>query len=244
MSIVAVLGAKGGVGTSLIATNLGSVLGRRASTFLLDLHGPGASDDLYLDLKGERGWQDLLPVAGELSADHLDRVVRWHPSGLGLIASTGREPPWDAGKLVLLLRGLRSHAHRVVLDIDYRVPVLMDLVRNTTDLALIVATADPPALRAAERIREGLLDVPPQLGLVLNQMTVHHPASPGAIAASLGLGLAGCVWRDPIAAAYQVNMGELPEPDTDRSLAAAIQQLSIWVEARAAAPESPKVTVD
>lgn len=232
MPIVAVLGCKGGVGTSLLATNLGSVLGRGRSTILLDLNGLGASDDLYLNLKAERGWQDLLPVAGELSADHIARVVRWHSPGLGLLASTGAVLHQDGGDLISLLNGLRRHAFWVLLDVDSRSPALLEMVRDTADLALIVATPDPPALRAAQRLRNCLLDASVELGLVINQMAVHHPGEPGAIAGSLKLDLAGCVWRDPRAAAHQVNLGELPEPASERGLATAIQQLSLWVESR------------
>ncbi len=63
MTVIGILSAKGGVGASLVATNLGCVLAGYGQTLLLDLNPGSGADDLLLDLSPQRSWADLLPGA-------------------------------------------------------------------------------------------------------------------------------------------------------------------------------------
>src|SRR3989304_2087705 len=86
MPVLAVTGAKGGCGASLVATNLALALAPYGATLLVDLHVGDSGDDLLLDLLSERTWADLLPVAAELTARHLDLVLQQHSGGLHFLA--------------------------------------------------------------------------------------------------------------------------------------------------------------
>jgi MinD superfamily P-loop ATPase len=76
MPILAVTGAKGGCGASLVATNLALALTPYGETLLVDMHVGDAGDDLLLDLSSERSWADLLPVASELTERHLELACK------------------------------------------------------------------------------------------------------------------------------------------------------------------------
>ena len=117
MPVVALQGAKGGVGASLIATNLGCVLAGQEPTLLLDVHGATGSDDLLLNLKAERSWADLLPVADELQNGHIQRAVASHTTGLKLLGSPSRIASQDWGVFQKLVRQLNRFFRWIVLDL-------------------------------------------------------------------------------------------------------------------------------
>jgi Flp pilus assembly CpaE family ATPase len=77
-----------------------------------------------------------------------------------------------------------------------------------SDLVLVVATAEPPALRGAQRLLEALdPGVRPGARLVLNQFTRAHPAHPASIAAGLQVPLLTALPTDPRAVGFHVNFG-------------------------------------
>lgn len=231
MPTTAVLGAKGGVGTSLLTTNLARAMARRASVILVDLHTTGACDDLLLDLPIERGWQHLLMVAHELSNEHLQRVLRQDTGGLMLLGSSGGLDDRLLGRLPPLLAALNGLTEWCLVDttaIDRR---LRQAACAAAQRVLLVTTPDPPALRCAARLKGELSGQKAELALIVNQLSRHHPASADAIAASLGLPLAAAVNRDPIGAGYQVNIGQQPLRERSGSLSEAGEQLAAWLAA-------------
>lgn len=207
MPVVAVVGAKGGCGASLVATNLALALARYGETLLVDLHVGDAGDDLLLDLRPERSWADLLPVAGELTARHLELTLWTHPSGLRLLAGPAAGSESDGQERWLpLLRSLTQLFAWTVIDPSpsLSTPTLL----TASDLLVIVTTADPPALRAAQRRLASLpAPVRARARLVLNQFTRAHPAHPTSVADSLGCTLLAVLPTDPRAVGFQVNFG-------------------------------------
>lgn len=87
---VVVTAARGGVGRTLLATNLARRVSRRCPLWLLDATGTGAA---AWWLRAEvRPWTELEPLAGELSVDHL-RIVAAEPSpGLRVLGGGGAAP--------------------------------------------------------------------------------------------------------------------------------------------------------
>ncbi len=207
MPLVTVLGAKGGCGASLVATNLALALARYGEALLVDLHVGDAGDDLLLDLHPERSWADLLPVAGELTARHLDLALRKHPAGLHLLAGPALSPDSHSlERLHLLLTALHERFAWTVLDAS---PVLVDSPGwMRVDVLVLVSTADPLSLRAAQR-RLAFLTASERARacLVLNQFTRAHPAHPASVADSLGCPLLAVLPTDPRAVGFQVNFG-------------------------------------
>jgi pilus assembly protein CpaE len=206
MGVLTVFSAKGGCGASLVATNLALALNRTSPALLIDLHAGMGTDDLLLDLRGEHAWTELLPVAAQLTNRHLELVASRHAEGLILLAapaSPSIDVPQD-GRVRVLLDALSARHAWVVVDAPSGAwdPVCAE----TSDLFLLVTTADPPALRCARRL---LLSRPPathgRLGLILNQFGRGQPASASEIAASLECPLLAVIPSDSRGAGYQVS---------------------------------------
>lgn len=234
MPTVTILGAKGGVGVSLIATNLAREMARRMSVILVDLHTTGACDDLLLDLPVERGWQHLLKVAHELSREHLKRVLRRHLSGAQLLGSTGSPNSTQLRRLPALLESLEGFAEWRVIDVSAADQSLLQVACRAADQVLLTTTPDPLSLRCAVRLREHLSEQGVKQALIVNQLSRHHPGAADAIAESLRLPLAAAVNRDPAGAGYQVNIGQQPERGRAGGLAEAGENLAGWLTARSA----------
>ncbi|MDX1600365.1 MAG: cellulose synthase operon protein YhjQ/BcsQ [Anaerolineales bacterium] len=211
MPVIAVYGAKGGVGTSLVAVNLGRHLVDKAPVLLVDLVPTVGCCDLLLDVGAERPWSELLPVADELSERHLELSVVQHRSGLSLLAAPGN---WegDTDRARTLLEELAARWAWLVLDAGSGCAPLMDPALAVADLVVMVTTPDPPALRATKRLKEGAVaeTMRSPWGLVLNQLSPDHPAVPERVAVSLRTQLLGVIPPDREAAAQQVHFGRFP----------------------------------
>jgi Flp pilus assembly CpaE family ATPase len=167
-------------------------------------------DDLLLNLRAERSWGDLLPVALELTRRHLALALVTHPSGLRLLGAPDRDHTrLDGQRVAALLEALATRFAWLVLDVPAVSVPLTASALPVTDALVLVTTADPAALRGAHRYLAGLPDgLRAKTGLVLNQITRQHPAQPGAVAASLGVPLLAVLPPDPRAVGYQVNFGQ------------------------------------
>jgi pilus assembly protein CpaE len=165
---VAFTSARGGTGTTTVATNVAVALAHysRAKTALLDLNVGRTITDQLLDL-GTDGASvvDLLPVLGELAGEAPDESVLGqaevsHATGLKvLVASRSADPvevPEEA--VVQLVAGLGARNDILVLDVpsSYDRTAFAALVE--ADRAIVVATPDVPTLKRTkalvQRIRE------------------------------------------------------------------------------------------
>lgn len=226
MPALTFLGAKGGVGVSLIATNLGLLLAQRGQCLLLDLHPQTGIDDLLLDLTPERSWADLLPVAEELTPRHLELAATAHSAGLRLLAAP-QQPPAQPEKVERLLRALSRSADWLLVDAPPPGDPLTAAALALCDALLLVSTPDPPALRVAHCLAR---DLPAPLrgrtGLVLNQIDRGHPVPPAELAAAVGLPLLAALPPDPEAVGNQVHFGRPVALDGRATLAREVARLA------------------
>ena len=209
MPVVAVMGAKGGVGTSLVATNLALTLHAVGGAILVDLNLRAPSDDLLLDVQPAGSWADLLPVVKELTRSHIDLVSSPNKRDMVLLAPPAApQKALDVEHIPDLIRSLSEFAGWVVLDLDASTDRFTSHILNQVDWLLVVATADAPALRGAWRVCEAVpAETTRRAGLVLNQVSRHHPSDPESIASSLGIPLLACLPFETIRVADQVNFG-------------------------------------
>lgn len=144
---VVITGARGGVGRTLLATNLARRVAPRRPLWLVDATGTGSA---AWWLRGEaRPWPELEPLTNELSIEHL-RIVAAEPvAGIRLLGGAGAAPSGP-----LLNACLRELAEELVivdagLLADERTRSL-NAIALEARRTLVLTYADPVSLAALE----------------------------------------------------------------------------------------------
>lgn len=155
--LLAVAGAKGGVGATTVAVHLAmaAVATTGQSVCLVDFDLQAGDVRAFLDLSHKRSVTDLLDAAEDLSPGALEEALYHHPSGLRVLlpprdgeqAEDVRE--WPARQI---LAALRSRFDLVVVDVGAIVTEGSATAVEMADYVLLVTTPDAVAMRAANRL--------------------------------------------------------------------------------------------
>lgn len=157
-TMVAVAGAKGGVGASTIAVHLAlesARVGRGRTVCLVDLDLQAGDVGILLDLTHRRSIGDLLGVVHELSPAVLEDALYVHQSGLRVLLAPEigeQEEDVSATATRRILGTLRSNFDVVVVDVGTTVTEGNAVAVEMADKVLVVTTPDVPALRSANRL--------------------------------------------------------------------------------------------
>ena len=197
--------AKGGSGRTLLAALLALALQVRMQrrTLLIDLNLQFGGVEALLNLRPARNLMHLLPVAGELTPEHMARVACPHPSGLATLCSPA-DPALAAGvgpeAVRQLLVACRRYYDAVVVDLPAALdpPTLAALA--ACDRVLYVATPDalavPPLQRALGYLASTATLAPGRLSLVINRASGSADVRPADLTLLTGLPMAGTVRAD------------------------------------------------
>ncbi len=196
--VVAVVGACGGAGATVLAAGLAITARRQWSTLLIDVDHWGAGIDLTLGWERVRGlrWPALadargpvdpsvfieaLPQDGKLAVLSCDRTDWRGPTSAAVMAAI------DAG---------RRGCGLVVVDLSRRADDVATCVVNNADHILLVVPAELRACAAAQRVMAGFDGSRTDFSLI-----VRDPAPRGIseqqIAQTLDLPLAGVLRSEP-----------------------------------------------
>ncbi|WP_431774573.1 AAA family ATPase [Streptomyces cucumeris] len=153
--LVAVTGAKGGVGTTVTAVQLAlaaRAAGRTVALVDLDLQSGDIAS--YLDVQFRRSIADLAQIT-DISPRVLQDAVFTHQTGLGLLLAPaegerGEEVTDRTARQVIA--ALRSRFELVVVDCGTQMTSAGAAAVETADIALLVTTPDVVAVRAAKRM--------------------------------------------------------------------------------------------
>lgn len=150
--VVTVFGTKGGVGKSVIASNLATVLaanlGRRV--VLLDLDLETGDDALMLGLEPTRTIYDAVKAFDRLDAQMLAGYMLEHASGAKvLLAPTQPEQAEavTASRVAKVIALARESADIVVIDTAGRFDETVLTAIDKSDLVLAIATMDLPSIK-------------------------------------------------------------------------------------------------
>lgn len=211
MAVLGIFSAKGGVGSSLLATNLGCSLSLSGEVALMDIHPGGGVDDLLLNLQPRHSWKELLPVAGEIQIRHWELACERHPSGMEFYAApTSWTLDEKQNQLIKIIQTLNERVNWTLLDLPVGLNAINTTLLPLVSRAILITTADPIALRATKRLYDQLpVEVQSRTGLVLNQYTRRHPTKPRVLAEALGIELLATLPIDARAVGYQVNFGQV-----------------------------------
>ncbi|HZG03372.1 MAG TPA: P-loop NTPase [Streptomyces sp.] len=152
---VAVTGAKGGVGTTLLSVQL--ALAARASgrsTALVDMNLQAGDVASYLDVQFRRSIADLAGIS-DLSPRVLQDALFTHSTGLALLlapAEGERGEEVDDRAARQIVGALRSRYEVVVVDCGTQMNGANAAAVEMADTAVLVTTPDVVAVRAAKRM--------------------------------------------------------------------------------------------
>lgn len=224
--LVAVIGACGGSGASLVAGAIALHWARMGhATYLLELDLERGDLSGAWDIPADRTLADLVPVADELTKDHVRQAAHTHPSGVTILLAPGRaggSRVWDAARLERLVDGLDGDR---VVDAG---PQLTDAGVAVARLGGSVLLATPPSLSGARRAL-GLARSLAELGsrsprLVVNLGRGPVELGPDAVGVATGLDVAAALPRSDRDAA-ELSAGRWPRSRRS-ALAASLAQLA------------------
>lgn len=161
--MIALIGARGGVGTTTLAVTAASMLARRggAQTALFDADSYFGAVALTLDIEAGRGLRDALEKPERVDALFLERVMAAPLPRLSVLSA--EEPLQDilhpheaAGETILA--ALRSRFGFVVVDLPRQMNPLTRHVLAHADHVLVVADPQLGSLRDALRLKDYLVD--------------------------------------------------------------------------------------
>ena len=199
-TITAVVGAKGGVGTSTVALMAAAQLAQGARTCLVDLDVRGGDLAAMTGISVRRSITDLADISAEVSAREISEVMYPLPGGIALLPApeqgeTGEMLTESATRQILTM--LRYQFDHVVLDCGNRLDDILAMGLDSADRALIVTTPDAPALRSVRRLSDALdrLDIARgrPFGLVVNLTSRQREIQPATAAKMTGVALAASI---------------------------------------------------
>src|SRR5690348_2351004 len=158
--VVSVIGARGGVGVSTVATNMATAVqqaGKGESVALMDLDLHGGDLGLFLDLHAAQGLKHLAKDLSRLDETILGSTLVQHASGLQLLAS-GYEAFEDAeyahGSTMRVIGLLRSMHRHIVIDCGHVLDPAVKEALDYSDQVIVVTTLSLPAIRRTKRLLE------------------------------------------------------------------------------------------
>jgi pilus assembly protein CpaE len=160
--VITVFSTKGGVGKSLVATNLGVALsdaGHRVCLVDLDVNSGDVA--IMLQLSPTRTINDLVAFGGQIDAESLSTILTTASDRLSLMAAPVRLDSPDhaaATDVGLMIETLKAMFDFIVVDTsgvfdDHALTAL-----DRTDAIVLVGTLDIPALKAL-KLATGTLDL-------------------------------------------------------------------------------------
>ena len=217
--VVAVVGARGGAGSSTVAHNLGWCIAEELhiNTTIVDLDLPFGTVGLDFNDEASQGVADALSAPERLDDVLLDRLLLKRGDHLSLFtAPAALEREYDAApeSYEAVVDAVRQTTPCVVLDMPHGWQPWIKSALLAADDIVIVATPDLTSLRNAKNIIELVKsarpnDVPPRL--VLNQVgTPKRPEIPAKdFAETMGLDPAAIISFDPMLFGQAANNGQM-----------------------------------
>jgi len=215
-AVITVFGAKGGVGCTTIASNLaGALQGAGARVCLIDLDFHLGDVMSFMDVAGNFSITDLLQNMGRLDRDLLESSMMRHPSGVSVLAQSGKMEEAEHIKgsdITNLLTFLRRHYTFVLLDGVKGFDEISLAALDASQHVLMILTQDVPAVRNGQRC----LDLFNRLGydqakvkLILNRYQKSSKITLDVVAETLKVGVSHSIANDFVSVIDAINRGLL-----------------------------------
>jgi pilus assembly protein CpaE len=215
--VICVIGARGGLGTSTVATNLATAVQQarqRESVALVDLDLHGGDLGLFLDLHPSQGVHHLSKDVSRLDETIIRSSLVKHSSGVHFLASGHEgfhEMDLTAGSTMRVIGLLRSMHRQVVVDCGHVVEPAVKEALDCSDQIILVTTLSLPTIRRTKRLLTALgaarfrMD---KVRLIVNRYTNDQKELLAETEKLLELRVAGLVPDDYRTASEALNQGK------------------------------------
>jgi pilus assembly protein CpaE len=154
--LIVIMGAKGGVGATTVAVNLGVQLASFAKkrTALLDFARPLGNAHLLLDLHLRFGLRDTVANLDRLDSHFFAGLLTEHKTKLELLGGVTQPEEWqdiDVSRLDRVVNVAQNSFDVVLVDMGSQFSFEWNAILRMARLILIVAEANVPALWTLER---------------------------------------------------------------------------------------------
>ncbi|MBN2555326.1 MAG: response regulator [Anaerolineales bacterium] len=212
--VISVYSAKGGVGCSVIATNLAIGLNTSETpTVLVDAGLQFGDVAVSLNLQTKYSFVDLAARADELEQEIVDEILLRHESGLRVLAAPPRPEMADeihAEQVRSVLQYLKRQFPYVVIDASSNMDDITLAVMDMSDMLIVVATPEIPAIKDARLLFDllGVLEYPKErIFFVLNKMDRKSGITIEAVADNLKCTVDGVIPFEEKAITLSINRG-------------------------------------
>jgi pilus assembly protein CpaE len=212
--IIAVYSPKGGVGCTMMATNLAVGLDTADTpTVLVDAALQFGDVAVALNLQAKNTFVDLAARSEELDTDYVADVLIHHESGLRVLAAPPRPEMADeisALQVRNVLQFLKREFAYVVVDTSSNMDDITLAVLDTADLLVTISTPEIPSIKDTRLLFDllGVLEFPKQrVFFVLNRMDRKAGITAEAVSENLKVPVDGEVPFDEKAVASSINRG-------------------------------------
>jgi pilus assembly protein CpaE len=259
--ILSLYSAKGGVGCTMLATNLAVGLHTSETpTVLVDTNLQFGDVSVFLNLQVKNSIADLASRAEELDREYSEEVLIAHSTGMRVLAAPPRPEMADEVKaedVRKVLQYLKTHYAYVVVDTHSTMDDVTLAVLESSDMVIAVATPEIPAIKDARLLFDLMaqLEIPKdRVFFVMNKVDRRTAAgiTPEAVSENLKRPVDGEVPLDERTTTLSINkgvpliMGDKSRPPAKNllDLVGLVRQRLVAEPAQpeeAAAPERPRL---
>jgi pilus assembly protein CpaE len=235
-AIHALLGAKGGVGTTTLAVHLGVYLaqlhGKR--TLLIDQHVELGHACIYLGIDGEgHHLSEVTRNLNRMDSELLQGFVAKHKSGLEILSSPDSHTPsiFYEDEIANTLEFLRGEYDFIIVDCDRSQPELHPVLAHAATQFYVVGTPEIAAIRDLSRTVDKLLvldNVTEKVQIVVNRFDTPFAITREQVEHVLKLPVSITIPNDFPGLVRSTNVGEPIMPESPHVLATAMTR---WADA-------------
>lgn len=218
--VVAVVGSKGGVGTSLTAITVAKAAVSHGHTALLDLDLRAGDMASYCGIRVRHSVVDLVSVATEIGGREISEVAYPMKHGIDLFPAPEHgefadEMTETASRQIL--QAMRYQYDYLIVDCGSHLDDATAAALDLANLIAVVCSPEVPALRAVRRFKESTdrLDLAQgtQMNIILNRTSRNNEIQPATAAKLVGMPLVGVIPDSTAKLEPVLNSGTLLEFD-------------------------------
>ena len=203
--LIAVLGGKGGVGNSLVCSNLAIsfLLDTKRPVLLIDADPDTCGDQgVILGLKAKRTIADVSKFTGRITPAILKEFLALHSTGLSYIPFVEKTSDYSSitpNDVKRVLEGATENFNYTVVDCGSRLNEQIVSVLEMATIIIVVTNPEILVLKHTKRLIDelnGMLFHPDIIKVIINKYSPSSPITPEIVQANLGVKILGAVNED------------------------------------------------